>query len=182
MACYNDISIISASIMDKMFSKYHDIYEKFEIFFYLQTMVRFAELWSLALRIFPTLYFLAGYYYYLFEQKYRSHIMITCLYHNMQKTYTQLNDIYIYMMINTMIIDMMLHITRARPHFGGWARMHPQYDRWALGRKLIYETKCADWHMSIHCIPGHSVCKLESCTYILVGPCRSASRRILHNY
>ena len=25
------------------------------------------------------------YYYYLFEQKYRSHIMRTCLYHNMQK-------------------------------------------------------------------------------------------------
>ena len=49
--------------------------------------------------------------FFLFEQKYRSHIIITCLYHNMQQTCIQLNDIYIYMMIITMIIDMMLYIT-----------------------------------------------------------------------
>ena len=41
-------------------------------------------------------YFYLLLFYYLFEQMYRSHIMITCLYHNMQQTYTQLNDIYIH--------------------------------------------------------------------------------------
>ena len=33
----------------------------------------------------------------LFEQNYRSHIIVTCLYHNMKyKTYIQLNNIYIH--------------------------------------------------------------------------------------